>query len=131
MATTTTDQQQQPLFLPNVASNTQSLSTTKFLSACFAGSVAGILGLQNFHGFLLFAFACLLSSAFVAVRNGSVGGIERKVHGGWTELVNPGTDNAAAFVLVWTLFYGVVHGMSMKLSLPLANQCLLGFAVYD
>lgn len=99
-------QQQQQLYLPNVAANTQTLSSVKFLSACFSGSVAGVLGLENFNGFLVFAFACLLSSSFLALFNGGVGKVDRKVPGGWTTLLNPGTDNAAAFVLVWTLFYG-------------------------
>jgi len=98
---------QQRIYAPNVIANS-SLLTVKFISACFAGAVAGILGLENWHGFGLFGLATLVSSLAIYFINcrGKPG---KYVQGGTMELVNPGQDNVFAFILVWTLFYGVVH----------------------
>jgi hypothetical protein len=104
MATPADAQQQQLIFAPNVQANV-SLVTIKFYSSAFAGAAAGILGLENWLGFALFAVSTLLTSACIYTVN--CGGRPAKyMPGGVMELVNPGTDNAFTFVLVWTLFYG-------------------------
>ncbi|KAJ7659955.1 hypothetical protein B0H17DRAFT_1212759 [Mycena rosella] len=36
------------------------------------------------------------------------------VPGGWTGLLNPGQDNTSTFILVWTLFYGVLFCLSLN-----------------
>ncbi|KAL4081377.1 hypothetical protein V8B97DRAFT_14676 [Scleroderma yunnanense] len=94
-------------FAPNVLHN-QCLTSVKFISACFAGAVAGILGLENWRGFALFAASVFLTS-FVIYAVNCKGNPARYLSGGFGELVNPGQDNIFTFILVWTLFYGVVH----------------------
>ncbi|KAF8806075.1 hypothetical protein BYT27DRAFT_7168363 [Phlegmacium glaucopus] len=98
----------QRIYPPNVIANS-SLTSVKFLSACFAGAAAGILGLENWLGFALFLSSTLFTSACIYAIN-CQGKPSKYLQGGVTELVNPGQDNAFTFVLVWTLFYGIVHG---------------------
>ncbi|TFK94904.1 hypothetical protein K466DRAFT_593198 [Polyporus arcularius HHB13444] len=94
----------QLLFPPNVQYNNSRLYTVKFLSSCFAGAVAGVLGLENTLGFALFVFSTLLTSSCLYLK--CKGRPAKFVPGGWWELVNPGQENTFSFVLVWTLFYG-------------------------
>lgn len=105
----------QRVYAPNVIANS-SLTSVKFLSACFAGAVAGILGLENWVGFALFLSSTLFTSACIYAIN-CKGNPSKYLQGGITELVNPGQDNAFTFVLVWTLFYGLfvylLHQASM------------------
>ncbi|KAF9035909.1 hypothetical protein BJ165DRAFT_1533387 [Panaeolus papilionaceus] len=141
----------QTLYAPNIIFNS-TLNNVKFISACFTGAAAGILGLQNFQGFLFFIASTLLTSALTYVINlngrpsrylvgfhqaaaakpgPSPGGLASL--SGALELLNPGQDNAFTFVLMWTLFYGIVHGMLPSLELwflPLAalDKGALGFA---
>ena len=84
--------------------NQSRIYSTKFLTSCFAGAAAGILGLENFRGFALFFFATLLSSALLWLR--CKGSPDKYVPGGLVELVNPGQENLFSFLLLWTLFYG-------------------------
>lgn len=98
-------QQQQRLhYPPHVQANQSRIYATKFLTSCFAGAAAGILGLENFRGFGMFFFATLLSSALLWLR--CKGSPKKYVPGGLVELVNPGQENLFSFLLVWTLFYG-------------------------
>jgi hypothetical protein len=101
---TATDTATQLIYPPNVLHN-GSLTTVKFLSSCFAGAVAGILGLENWLGFALFVASTILTSVCIYVVN-CHGKPAKYMAGGLAELVNPGQDNAFTFVLVWTLFYG-------------------------
>lgn len=103
-AASTPDQQAQLLFPPNVQYNASRVYSIKFISSCFAGAVAGILGLENSLGFALFALATLLTSACLYVK--CKGRPAKYIPGGWWELVNPGQENIFSFILVWTLFYG-------------------------
>lgn len=104
MSTPTAEQAAQLLFPPNVQYNSGKLYTVKFLSSCFAGAVAGVLGLENWLGFALFIFSTLLTSACLYLKcKGRPG---KYISGGTWELVNPGQENSFSFVLVWTLFYG-------------------------
>ncbi|KAJ7581554.1 hypothetical protein C8J56DRAFT_1057531 [Mycena floridula] len=121
--------QMQLIYQPNVQAN-QSLVTIKFFSACFAGAAAGILGLENLLGFGLFLVSTLWTSACIYIINCRVQPSVQSsdptaarlapllskrlppsafMVGGWSELLSPGGDNAFTFVLVWTLFYGIVH----------------------
>ena len=102
---TTAEATAQLIYPPNVIANS-SLMNVKFISACFAGAAAGILGLENWSGFVLFLLSTLLTSACVYFVN-CRGKPSKYIHGGLPELINPGQDNAFTFVLVWTLFYGL------------------------
>ena len=100
------DQQQQLYYPPHILVNQSRIYSTKFLTSCFAGAAAGILGLENFRGFAVFLFATLFSSALLWSR---CKGLPKKyLPGGWMELVNPGQENLFSFLLVWTLFYGTL-----------------------
>ncbi|CCM05535.1 uncharacterized protein FIBRA_07761 [Fibroporia radiculosa] len=101
---TTPDEAAQLLFPPNVQYNNNHVSTLKFLSACFAGAAAGILGLENALGFALFVLSTLFTSACLYVK--CKGKPTKYIPGGWWELVRPSQENMFSFILVWTLFYG-------------------------
>ncbi|KAL4245804.1 ER membrane protein complex subunit 6 [Abortiporus biennis] len=118
MATTTAaDNAAQLLFPPNVQYNASKLYTVKFLSSCLAGAVAGVLGLENWLGFALFIFSTLFTSTCLSLK--CKGKPAKFVQGGLWELVNPGQENTFSFVLAWTLFYGIVHGMIFSIRTPL------------
>ncbi|KAF7789426.1 hypothetical protein EIP86_000370 [Pleurotus ostreatoroseus] len=102
--TATTDSAAQLLYPPNVQFNIGKLYTIKFLASCFAGAVAGILGLENWLGFALFLFSTAWTSACLYVK--CKGRPAKYMAGGLWELVNPGQENMFSFLLVWTLFYG-------------------------
>ncbi|KAF8076867.1 hypothetical protein FPV67DRAFT_1407773 [Lyophyllum atratum] len=101
---TTAEAAAQLIYPANVIANA-SLTTVKFLSSCFAGAAAGILGLENWLGFALFIASTLLTSLCIHTIN-CRGKPAKFIQGGLFELVNPGQDNMFTFVLVWTLFYG-------------------------
>jgi len=120
MATPTEDRASQLIFIPNVIENS-SITNTKFFSACFAGAAAGILGMENWTGFVLFFVSTLFTSALIY--GVSCRGRPRKYfQGGLMELMNPGQDTAFTFVLVWTLFYGKKVLRSIDLELLIAND---------
>ncbi|KIY43129.1 hypothetical protein FISHEDRAFT_78783 [Fistulina hepatica ATCC 64428] len=98
----------QLVYQPNLMSTYSSLSSVKFLTACLAGAVTGILGLENWAGFGLFALSTILTSLSIYFIN-CKGRPYKYILGNTIALVNPGKDNAFTFVLVWTLFYAIVH----------------------
>jgi len=104
MATSIEDKTAQLAYPPNVLSNS-SIANTKFLSACFSGAAAGILGLTHWTGFILFTVSTVLTATVICFAN-CKGKPGKYFQGGLLELVNPGQDNAFTFILVWTLFYG-------------------------
>lgn len=104
MSTTSAEAAAQFLYQPNVQYNASRTYTIKFLAACFAGAVAGILGLENWLGFALFIFSTALTSACLYIK--CKGRPAKYMPGGLWELVNPGQENMSSFLLVWTLFYG-------------------------
>ncbi|KAI0071836.1 hypothetical protein K474DRAFT_1629950, partial [Panus rudis PR-1116 ss-1] len=110
---------------PNVQYNASKLYTVKFLSSCFAGAVAGILGLENWRGFALFLLSVLFTSACLYIK--AKGRPAKYFPGGLWELVNPGQENIFSFILVWTLFYGIVHGTfhnQIIISLVPLHRCI-------
>lgn len=101
------------IYQPNVLHNS-ALNTVKFLTSCFAGAVAGVLGLENWLGFALYVASTLFSAAAMYIVN-CKGRPTKYVAGGVKELLNPGQDNIFSFVLVWTLFYGTLaHFFSIQ-----------------
>jgi ER membrane protein complex subunit 6 len=92
----------QLIYGPNILHNT-SISTTKFLSSCFAGAAAGILGLEDWRGFVLFGASTLFTATLLSTIS-CKGQPKKYVRGGWVELANP---DVFSFILVWTLFCGL------------------------
>ena len=116
------------IYTPNVIHNS-ALNTTKFLSSCFAGAVAGILGLENWAGFALFAVATLFSAACLYVIN-CRGRPSKYAPGGVRDLVNPGQDNIFSFILVWTLFFGASRSLFQANAFPFV-KANFGFPASD
>jgi ER membrane protein complex subunit 6 len=109
------------IYAPNVQAN-MSLHNIKFYSACFAGATAGILGLENWRGFALFLFSTMFTSLCIYTIN-CRGSPAKFFPGGFSEMVNPGTENVSTFVLVWTLLFGIVHGqLSSTLQISACSQ---------
>lgn len=94
----------QRLYTPNILHN-QAVYNIRFISSCFAGAVAGILGLEKWSGFLFFALATAFGSFSIYAIN-----LKRNprkyLPGGYWELINPGQENLFSYILVWTLAYG-------------------------
>jgi len=109
MASIPAELKAQLIYPQNAQHNTLALSNLKFVTSCFVGAVSGVLGLENLYGFLLFVVSALLTSGIVYGVRFKGQKVERYVSGGWWELVNPGQENVFSFVLLWTLFYGIVH----------------------
>ncbi|KAG5725755.1 hypothetical protein E4T56_gene4965 [Termitomyces sp. T112] len=104
---TTAEAAAQLIYPANVQANS-SLVNVKFLSSCFAGAAAGILGFENWLGFAFFLASTFITSTSIYTIN-CRRRPEKYIQGGLAELVNPGQDNIFTFVLVWTLFYGIIH----------------------
>ncbi|KAH9959869.1 hypothetical protein BC827DRAFT_444588 [Russula dissimulans] len=105
MSALTPDDQQQRLYPPHVLFNNNSIYNVKFISSCFTGAVAGILGLENSLGFLFFILTTLFTSFILHFFNLKTNS-KKYFQGGFLEAVNPGQENTFSFILVWTLFYG-------------------------
>ena len=97
--------QQQRLFAPHVMFNNNSIYNVKFISSCFTGAVAGILGLENWLGFIFFIFATLFTALILHFFNLKTKP-QKFFQGGFLEAVNPGQENTFSFILMWTLSYG-------------------------
>jgi hypothetical protein len=97
--------QQQRLFAPHVLFNNNTIYNVKFISSCFIGAVAGILGLENWLGFIFFIFTTLFTALILYFFNLKTNP-KKFFQGGLLEAVNPGQENTFSFILVWTLFYG-------------------------
>jgi ER membrane protein complex subunit 6 len=108
---TTAELDAQRLYAPNILHNS-ALANIKFVSTCFAGAAAGVLGLEKWAGVGLFVASTLLTAGFVFSIN--CGGRPKAyVPGGVLELVNPGQENVMTFLLAWTLFYGACSMTSL------------------
>jgi hypothetical protein len=110
--------------------------TSPQLAACFSGLIAGILGLTNFSGFLLYLLTSLLSalsiaslkcgfdvSKYVPQAHGAGAGGQGttvsaagEVRGwkGWVGLLGLGQENLLGFLLFWIGSYALIHGESSR-----------------
>lgn len=118
-----------PLHPPSVQHNTQILSNISTLSAVFSGTLAGILGLLNFNGFILYFVASAFTAGVVAVLKctngrgqvdlkrvlptlhdgkirgkGGMGVLRQRLKEGWT-LMAVGQENLLTYLLFWIGFY--------------------------
>jgi hypothetical protein len=133
-----------PLHPPSVQHNSLILTNLCTLTSVFSGTLAGILGLLNFSGFLLYFFAAFFNAAVIAVlkcRNEKTGkvdlerflpslhdvnsssssstkGLDVKLTGRalWS-LMAVGQENLLTFLLFWIGFYVSARPVSSLLSL--------------
>lgn len=70
----TIDPSYSPLFQPSVARNALTLANLSTLTACFAGVYAGVLGLKNQWGFLLYIATAALNAASIVLFKVVLGG---------------------------------------------------------
>lgn len=110
------------IFAPHATFNANELSNIKFLSACFAGAISGILGLQKQYGFALFALSSIATAlavyllhmpkarsiAHILGSTNKKSGLSSRIYapGGAWDILNPGQENVFTFLLLWTLFFG-------------------------
>jgi hypothetical protein len=134
-----------PLHPPSVQHNSLILTNLCTLISVFSGTLAGILGLLNFSGFLLYFFAAFFNAAVIAVlkcRNEKTGkvdlerflpslhdvnsssssstkGLDVKLTGRalWS-LMAVGQENLLTFLLFWIGFYVSARPVSSLLSFP-------------
>jgi ribosomal protein L16 len=110
------DQKALSIYGPHLQYNLSTLFTIKFLVSIFSGATAGILGLTNLYGFLLFATSTVFCAVLVTlVKCGGVpwkfvgDGKGLSMKGALGQLLTPGMDNIWGFILTWTLFYGMYY----------------------
>jgi hypothetical protein len=110
------DQNALSIYGPHLQSNLSTLFSIKFLVSIFSGATAGVLGLTNLYGFLLFAASTVFCAILVTLVKcggapwnfvGDGKGLSMK--GVLGQLLMPGMDNIWGFILSWTLFYGMFH----------------------
>lgn len=96
------------------------------LTACFAGLVAGVLGLTNLAGFGLYLLTAIVTGLTIAAvkMHGNVGRYAVQAHAssgplgaanvsawrGWVETMGLGQENLLGFLLFWIGGYALVHG---------------------
>ena len=105
--------------------------------ACFSGAVAGILGLTNSFGFILYLLASIFSALTVGLLKckGDVGKYVAQAHAvsqpghagrggrgvktwrGWVALLGIGQENALGFLLFWIGGYALIHGKSLSVTM--------------
>jgi hypothetical protein len=56
-----------PLHPPSTQHNVLVLANLATLSSCFSGALAGVLGLKNVQGFILYAVASMLNAGMISV----------------------------------------------------------------
>ena len=104
------------------------------LAACFSGLVAGILGLTNQYGVLLYLLTSFLSASttalikckgdigrYVPQAHSGMAGVPGQMGGGgggvsmwkgWLGLMGIGQENLLGFLLFWIGSYALIHGKS-------------------
>ena len=147
-----------PLHPPSVQHNSLILTNLCTLTSVFSGTLAGILGLLNFSGFLLYFFAAFFNAAVIAVlkcRNEKTGKIDLErflpsLHDvtsstssssvstkGWDmkltgralwSLMAVGQENLLTFLLFWIGFYVSARPFSSLLSFPEPYRSLIALA---
>lgn len=120
------DQKNNQIYPPHLQANLSTLVNLKFLIAIFSGATAGVLGVENLNGFLLFGASILLNALLVIlIKCGGKPGrfVGDGVSGGLQQLLLPGMDNMFGFILTWTLFYGEYYALFLFVVMILTH-CL-------
>ncbi|GMK53859.1 hypothetical protein CspeluHIS016_0104450 [Cutaneotrichosporon spelunceum] len=109
---------------PSVQHNTRVLGSIATLTSCFAGLVAGVLGLQNLSGFALYLATALLTALASAFKcnmdvgryvpdahasPGPLGAVKPSIWRGWLGVAGISGENLLGFLLFWIGGYALVH----------------------
>ncbi|KAL2207167.1 hypothetical protein CC79DRAFT_1396708 [Sarocladium strictum] len=107
-----------PVVPDSIMHNTKSLANVHSLSASLFGVTIGILGLESYHGFIVYLILSLITtSLYYALKVApdslaegrkplDTGRYYRNAFEFWTSGAFSGLSG---FVLTWTLFYGLVR----------------------
>ncbi|CEJ90198.1 hypothetical protein VHEMI05997 [[Torrubiella] hemipterigena] len=107
-----------PIVPESVIHNSRVLSNLQSITASLFGVAAGILGLESYHGFLVYiVFSIITSFLFYAVKIAPESVTEgrgflntgRYFHGALDYWTGGIVNGFSGFVLTWTLFYGLVR----------------------
>ncbi|WWC92930.1 uncharacterized protein L201_007893 [Kwoniella dendrophila CBS 6074] len=125
-----------PLHPPSVIHNTRVLSSLGTYSSCFSGLIAGLLGLTNLNGFLLYFLTSIFTSIVLVTLkcNSNVqryvpqshsmlntpeggdatgsGSRSSKNWKGYWALTGIGQENLLGFLLFWIGSFALIHGKS-------------------
>ncbi|KAI7863681.1 hypothetical protein BDF14DRAFT_1972761 [Spinellus fusiger] len=94
---------------PHLAHNIKQLQFIRSCFAAIAGSVAGILGLTHWSGFLFYALSWAILSVLLVVGKCTSRPYRFFVHG-WKDLgVDGALNGLLSYTLFHTLLYGLVH----------------------
>ncbi|KAI8087852.1 uncharacterized protein B0P05DRAFT_530386 [Gilbertella persicaria] len=91
----------------HVAHNQRQLQFIRSCFAAIAGSVAGILGLQNLSGFLFYAVSWIILSILLVVK--TAGNKGYFIHGYRDVVLDGALGGLLSYILFHTLLYGLVH----------------------
>ncbi|CAK9780981.1 unnamed protein product [Cutaneotrichosporon oleaginosum] len=109
---------------PSVQHNTRVLGSIATLTSCFAGLVAGVLGLPNLSGFALYLATSLLTAVACALKcgldvgryvpdahagAGPLGAAKVRAWRGWMGVSGISGENLLGFLLFWIGGYALVH----------------------
>ncbi|BEJ14946.1 hypothetical protein CspHIS471_0407130 [Cutaneotrichosporon sp. HIS471] len=110
---------------PSVQHNTQVLGSIATLTSCFAGLVAGVLGLPNLSGFALYLSTAILTGLTSAALKcgmdvgryvpdahasaGPLGASKASTWRGWLGVTGISGENLLGYLLFWIGGYALVH----------------------
>eukprot|EP00163_Fabomonas_tropica_P023949 TRINITY_DN41477_c0_g1_i1.p1 TRINITY_DN41477_c0_g1~~TRINITY_DN41477_c0_g1_i1.p1 ORF type:complete len:114 (-),score=7.49 TRINITY_DN41477_c0_g1_i1:2-343(-) len=95
-----------PLSPMAIQQNMKIANDSRLITTMIAGAVTGILGLTGKWGFLAFVCAHLFTSAALLTRMG--GSPNKYFISAWSYWGESIMGNLLIFILMWTLFYGIV-----------------------
>merc|ERR1712087_273956 len=93
----------------NMQHNARSLNYVRSSISIISGVLAGVLGLTSYSGFLFYLFTSVFAGLTVNLCNAGLRP-SHYVKNGTIETATQGlAGNLMAYLLFWTLFYGLVH----------------------
>lgn len=102
----------EPVVPENVVHNQKTIAWVRNMTSPVFGVVAGTLGLTSWLGFAFYALATLTVTLliYVVLAEGRPASYVRPA---WSIWDSQSIAGITSYMLTWTLFYGLVHGMSI------------------
>ncbi|KAK9896026.1 DUF786-domain-containing protein [Cystobasidium minutum MCA 4210] len=93
----------------NMQHNARSLNYVRSSISIISGILAGVIGLTSYSGFVFYLLTSILAGLVVNVCNTALRP-KQYFKNGYLETATQGlAGNLMAYLLFWTLFYGLVH----------------------